>query len=129
MLPLLRYWPYMAAFLAVTALLGGTYAKGRANGVRAAEARCEAKFAQAEEKAMLAIREAEERYMEEHRQRLELLEAARTLPDPPPPRTLIREVPVDAPVLTCPKLSSTFRVSFNADPAATGTPATELVSE
>lgn len=127
---LLRYWPHLVAVLAVVAVLGGTYVKGRSAGQEAAQAQCSERFDAARAAAEQRLEEAQAAYEAERAERVRLAARLRNLPPPPEPRTLVREVPVNATVTTCPRLSPDFRMHFNAPPVAdAGATPTGLVSE
>ena len=130
MLPGLRKaLPYI---LLSVAIIAGYWWQARyhyGRGVEATETAWQAKWSKPEAEAKARAEALDAAYRASEADRARLAALVRNLPPPPPPRTLIREVPTDAPVTSCPRLSSQFRVFYNADPADAGARAAPLVSE
>ena len=110
--------PYILLSVALIAGVWGFHRWSYGKGVEATETRWEAKWAKAEAEARARTQAADEAYRALQGERDRLAAVVRNLPPPPPPRTLIREVPTDAPVTSCPRLSPSFRLRWNSDPAA-----------
>lgn len=115
MILLLKYWRPLAGLIAVAGLAWFAYAWAYDRGAAAVQSRWD----DSQAKAIIAAREADDRYravsvrLAEADAKVQLLLAYR-----PDPKVLIREIPT--PVGGCPAVSDDFRVQYNA--IAAGSP-------